>query len=140
MIDEKIIATNACTSLISRFSYYVDHRQFSDAVALFTEDGTFERPDRTAKGHAEIASLWEGRPESVYTHHLCYLPHFLMLDETVAKAVTAFTLYHDEHLGEGLPPIGVPAAVAEYHDQFRLTPDGWRIAHRRAVPLLTRNA
>jgi len=31
-----------------------------------------------------------------------------------------------------------PYVVGEYFDDYRLTPQGWRIAHRRFVPTLRR--
>ena len=70
MNNEYLEERRQCTELVSAFAHFVDYRKFSQAVSLFSEDGRFIRPDGTKSGHAEIASLWEGRPETVVTRHL----------------------------------------------------------------------
>jgi ketosteroid isomerase-like protein len=127
---------NACADLVAAFAYNVDHRKFDKAVALFADDGCFERPDLVAKGHKEIAAIWAARPASVVTCHLCGPPFFTEISLGTASSVTTFTLYHLEHHGEGLPQCERLTAVAEFHDTFKRTGDGWRIAHRKAVPVL----
>ena len=129
---------SACADVITSFAHFVDHRYFEDAVALFAEDGIFERPGLTARGRAEIAAIWVGRPASMITRHLCYAPFFTEIGLESASSVTGFTLYHVEHHGEGVPSLGQPRAIAEFHDRFRRTPDGWRIGHRKSVVTLRR--
>ncbi|BAI98781.1 hypothetical protein Sj15T_38490 [Sphingobium sp. TA15] len=129
-------AYRACTALISAFAHHVDHREFDKAVALFAADGCFERADITARGHAEIAALWADRPVSLITRHLCSLPHFTKLEADAAESITGFTLYHVNHEDGGLPRFEHAAGVGEFHDRFVRTPGGWRIAHRRGVPVL----
>ncbi|AEG51588.1 putative aromatic ring hydroxylating dioxygenase beta subunit [Sphingobium chlorophenolicum L-1] len=124
-----------CARIVAAFAYHVDHREFDRAAALFAEDGVFERPDLLATGRAEIAAIWEGRPAHVVTRHLCGIPHFVAIGPEEVETVTYFTLYHLEHEGEGLPKAG-PTAVAQFHDRFRLTAEGWLIAHRRGIPAI----
>jgi hypothetical protein len=127
---------NECSDLVARFAYYVDHREFDKAVALFAIDGIFERPDLKASGREKIAGFFAHRPPSVVTRHLCGQPFFIEIDGDTAKSVTAVTLYNTTHEGEGLPTVKSPNAVAEFHDTFKKTSDGWKIAHRRGVPVL----
>jgi 3-phenylpropionate/cinnamic acid dioxygenase small subunit len=129
-------AQSACADLIAAFAHYVDHRLFADAVALFKADGCFERPDLTATGHAEIASIWANRPISVVTRHLCSQPFFTQVREDFIMSVTSFTLYYSEHAREGLPQCDRFTAIAEFSDRFELTQEVWRIAHRRATPII----
>lgn len=127
---------NQCSQLVHAFAYFVDHREFSEAVALFSDDGEFERPDGHVKGHAEIAALWANRPASIVTRHLCGVAHFTEISATTATAVTPFTLYQTQHDGEGLPQVSKPAGIGEFTDKFILTDNGWKIAHRRGMPVL----
>lgn len=126
----------ACADVITSFAYFIDHRDFNSATALFTEDAIFERPDLTARGRDEIAAIWATRPPSVITRHLCQAPFFMEVGLESASCVTGFTLYHVDHHTEGLPLLNGPRVVAEFHDRFRRTTDGWRIAHRKSIVIL----
>lgn len=128
----------ACANLIAAFAHHVDHREFEKAVALFTEDGSFIRPDLEARGHAEIARIWEARPPSVVTKHLCAATFFGETGPQVATAVTPFTLYTVEWDGDGLPKFDQPTGIGEFHDRFVATTSGWRIAERRGLPIMLR--
>ena len=136
MTTEDTIIRAACSDLIAAFAAHVDNRNFAEAVALFAPDGVFERPDLTARGHAEIAGLWADRPESHKTRHLCHLTWFSEVGENLVRAVTPFTLYQAQHHGEGFPPVPARVAIAEFHDEFTFVGSAWRIAHRRSVPAM----
>lgn len=134
--DVKRGIRSACADLVTSFAHFVDHREFDRAVTLFTEDATFERPDLIARGRDEIAAIWAGRPPSVITRHLCQAPFFTEVDLESASSVTCFTLYHADHRAEGLPGLKEPRAIAEFHDHFRKTAEGWRIARRKSTVIL----
>ncbi|BAI98741.1 hypothetical protein Sj15T_38110 [Sphingobium sp. TA15] len=126
----------ACGDIIAAFAHHVDHREFGDAVALFAEDGAFLRPDLEARGSDQIAALWADRPASFVTKHLCHASFFHDVGEESARAVTPFLLYTAEREGDETAPLEGPAAIAEYHDLFVKTDEGWRIAERRAIPIM----
>lgn len=125
-----------CANVIAAFAIHVDHREFDKAVALFAPDGKFIRPDLQAEGREEIAKIWVDRPESVVTKHMLTPTFFTEIEADSAASVTPFTLYQTEWDGEGLPKFGQPVAIAEFHDRFIRTEEGWRIAERRGVPVL----
>ena len=129
-----VVSQIACTNLIAAFAYHVDNREFDRAVALFSEDGRFERPDLVAKGHAEIAAIWADRPETMITRHVCSAPFFWEATPERASAVTYFTLYQVNFTGDGLPRCEAPTALCQFEDDFVLVPEGWRIACRRGAP------
>ena len=131
--DPAIEAERACFRLILAFAYHVDHRQFDEAVALFTDDGVFERPGVMARGRAELEAVWAGRPETMVTRHLCHAPYFLSVGADAAEAVTYFTVHQALHDGDGYPDPARPFAVAEYHDRFRREAGIWKIASRRVA-------
>jgi ketosteroid isomerase-like protein len=125
-----------CADLITAFNYFVDHHEFDKALALFTEDAVFERPDLRAEGRAQIAAIWAGRPATTMTRHLCDAPHFLEINNDSARAVTPGVLYQASRgENEKVATVKGPAMVAEFHDTFARTAHGWKIAHRRGVPI-----
>lgn len=128
----------ACSALIADYAYYVDHREFNKAVALFTEDGRIERPDLISDGRKEIEENWTSRPASVVTCHVCSPPSFRDIAPDRATAVTYFTLYHLHHAGPGPAPMGDPIALGEFHDVFVATQQGWRFKSRKVTAVLKR--
>ncbi|AZI35505.1 hypothetical protein NT2_09_00020 [Caenibius tardaugens NBRC 16725] len=133
---ETAAITSACSNVIAAFAAHVDNRRFAEAVALFTPDGIFERPDAKAHGQGEIAALWADRPLAFKTRHLCHQTWFSDVSADTVHAVTPFTLYTAQHEGDGFAAVPTPAAIAEFHDELRLTDGAWRIAHRRSVPAM----
>nr|WP_254911532.1 nuclear transport factor 2 family protein [Sphingomonas sp. CDS-1] len=130
---------SSCSALIADYAYYVDHREFDKAVALFTEDGRIERPDLISDGRKEIEENWASRPTSVVTCHICSPPSFREIAQDRATAVTYFTLYHLHHTGSGPAPMGDPIALGEFHDVFVTTQQGWRFKSRKVIAVLKRN-
>ncbi len=136
MNDEFESVRRACREVIAAFAYHVDHREFDRAVALFAPDAVFERPDLMACGREQIAAIFAGRPESVITRHLCGEPFFVELGADRARAVTQVTLYHAQRAEAPVPTVKGPNAIAEFQDSFERTAEGWKIAHRKGVPVL----
>lgn len=127
---------HACTQLIARFAFAVDHRRYGELNSVFTEDGEFVRPDRTLRGLADIHNYMEARPHEKVSRHLCGLPHFEAVNTDQAQATTGLAFYNGEPSAEGHPTMSGPAAVVDYVDTFVRTPAGWRIARREVVALI----
>lgn len=129
-------AVQHCTELVNAFAYFVDHRQFADAVALFAEEGRFVRPDGVRTGHAEISAIWEGRPVTVVTRHLPGVPFFLSIDHNKASSVTQCTIYQAESDGKSPAKVSGPLGVAEFQDDFVNTEGGWKFLKRTVIPVI----
>ncbi len=125
-----------CEELINAFAYYVDHREFERAVALFVPEGRFIRPDTNKEGHAQIASLWADRPEQVVTRHLAGAPFFLSVSESQAQSITQVTIYQATKNDDGQAVVAGPIGVAEFCDLFINTEDGWKFEERKVVPAI----
>ena len=52
MSDDK----DAIRELLHRYCFYMDDGRFAELAALFTEDGEWNAPYRTAKGRPDIAA------------------------------------------------------------------------------------
>ena len=125
-----------CQSLVLAFAHHIDRHQFEEAVAIFTENAVFERPDHSFNGQAEMLAFWSQRPPEHITRHLCCTPFLTELNADSAKAITQVTLYQAEKGDSPVATINNPAAIIEFHDSFVKTDVGWKIAHRRGVPVL----
>ena len=126
-----------CGAVLTAFAHHIDNREFDKVVALFTEDAVFERPHITHTGRAELAALWGKRSPTMFTRHLFSPPFFVEISPERVRTVSPFTLYQFEHFEEGPPNRNIPSGIAEFHDTFRREPEGWRIAYRRGVTLIT---
>jgi SnoaL-like domain len=129
---------SACTRLTRLFAFYVDRERYLELVELFTKDCTFERPGASVRGRPALLELMQKRPRTPITKHVCGTPLFFEMTAHDAAAVTEMTFYQGEPI-EGSPPqYEAPAAIIEYHDRFRKTEDGWRIATRNVVVVMVK--
>ena len=93
-------------------------------------------PINDFNGQAEMLAFWSQRPPEHITRHLCCTPFLTELNADSAKAITQVTLYQAEKGDSPVATINNPAAIIEFHDSFVKTDVGWKIAHRRGVPVL----
>jgi len=113
-----------CERLVKRYCHIVDLAGGEGLPELFAEDGEFE-----VNGQAVGREALRARPANhALMRHFCTNTLIDVLDESTARGVTYLTAYVEAPGTEG---VGLPAFVGEYHDEFRLTPDGWRFASRR---------
>ena len=124
---------DACDRLISAFAWHVDHNDYEALVALFTDDGVFERPGLVAEGHAALMAAMAARPTDRVTRHLCVNRLIDVESPTTAYGRCYVSVLIAPAADGGEPQRGMRTMlVGEYQDHYRLTPDGWRIARRTA--------
>ncbi len=134
-----------CQRLAVDFARHVDHGDVESVVSLFTDDAVFERRGETLRGKHEIREAQLRRSKSVVTRHLCTNIAVDMSGDDRATGVVSFILFRHDHAAArtdaGKPaPLGVAETVGEYHDEYRRTGDGWRIARRVARAAFRRQA
>jgi len=130
---ETLLIEHACARLVSEYCHLVDHDQASKVAGLFTDDGLWTSPDTTLTGRVEIERGFTRREQNHrrMSRHICSNLLIEVLDETTARGVVYLTLYrHDGEEGRSSSPIGPPAFIGEYRDEFRKTPEGWRFKRR----------
>jgi ketosteroid isomerase-like protein len=130
---ETMLIERACARLVSEYCHLVDHGQASKVADLFTDDGFWSSPETALNGRAEIERGFGRREQNRrrMSRHICSNLLIEVLDETTARGVVYLTLYrHDGE--EGLPasPVGLPAFIGEYRDEFQKTAEGWRFKRR----------
>jgi hypothetical protein len=133
--DGELATYQACARLTAAFAVYVDQHRYDDLISLFTEDCVFDRPGALLNGRGELRAFMERRPGGTVTRHTCAPPVLDQVTAQSANGVTYLTFFEGEPSGEG-PATLKQIAIAEYHDQFKRTSEGWRIARRRVVPTI----
>jgi SnoaL-like domain len=113
-----------------KYAYFrtLDLKQFEELGALLTEDATASYEDGTTvlEGRAAIAGWLAGvlgDPGMVTEHH-GHHPEISFTSDTEAEG----TWYLQDRVI--IPAVDLEiGGTAFYEDRYRLTPEGWRIAH-----------
>jgi ketosteroid isomerase-like protein len=125
----------ACTQLVTDYAFYRD-RPNADAVAsLFTADATFNLMGKQFVGREAIrARVAAGAGGAVFRHLVSTINIEVSNSGESARGVTYVVVYRGSaaDLPQELPE---RPTIGEYHDEFRLTQEGWKIAKRAFVPV-----
>lgn len=136
--DERRAIEQDCLKLIATYAVAADHHDAEAFVGIFTEDGEWIRPKASLKGHAALRDFMARRPRDVLSYHVSSNAVVTVTGPATARGISYATVYrHEGHAG-GEAPLTGPEAIVEYHDDFVLTPAGWRIAARRSHSIFRR--
>ena len=118
-----------CQQLVARASWLGDTGDAAGFAQCFTQDGIFDRAGDVISGRAALLEHVAARPARVRVRHFNALPLIDVLDERSASGVLLSTVWRADEEG------AAKTVMAEIRDEYRRTPDGWRIAKRTACPL-----
>jgi uncharacterized protein (TIGR02246 family) len=126
----------ACCDLVLRSAACADAADAAGLAALFTEDATLVRPDGSLlQGRAAIEAAYRARPAGRITRHLVS-NSLVDIESAAAVQVRSSVLLWSGSSADADGPQGRPAnprqLVGSFDDRCVLTPEGWRIAQRRA--------
>jgi 3-phenylpropionate/cinnamic acid dioxygenase small subunit len=124
---------DACRDLIMDYAYYRDHPGAEHYVALFTEDAELSILGDIRKGREAIRERM--RTVTGSTVHLMSTVRITEVSPKEATGVSYVTVYTGP-AGDGPHTVSGYAIIGEYHDVFRKTDAGWKIAKRTLVPRL----
>ena len=127
---EKFLIKDACGSLSLQFGRLQDERRHDKLADLMTVDATYVRLGEELKVDEFIAWVKTTPPNK--TRHFVTSTSFSVIEETHAKGITYYTLYLYGGDEDTPYPLEGPFVVGEYHDEFALTENGWRIGRREA--------
>jgi ketosteroid isomerase-like protein len=126
----------AILECIARYSYAYDGKDADAFANHFTEDGVWELFDTGATSPAarietrpairEWVSALHERLGAIVTRHFQSGTLFDELTPTTARTRTMLLVTHQH----GMDRTPRPTRSGVYHDEWRKTPDGWRLAHR----------
>ena len=127
---EKLLIKDTCESLSLQFGRLQDERRHDKLADLMTVDATYVRLGEELKVDEFIAWVKTTPPNK--TRHFVTSTVFSVIEETLAKGITYYTLYLYGGDEDTPYPLEGPFVVGEYHEEFALTENGWRIGRREA--------
>ncbi|MEM7077023.1 MAG: nuclear transport factor 2 family protein [Pseudomonadota bacterium] len=127
----------ACTDLVLDYAYYRDRPDADALAALFAEDAELSVLGQTYVGREAITARLRGAENGPSFRHLMSTIRIFPVDATFARGVSYVTVYSAPH---GASEVEGFLGMGEYHDEFVLTEQGWRIAAREYVPVYTQAA
>ena len=116
-----------CINLVTDYAYHRDRYDAAEFSNLFTEDASLSVGSQTWEGRSNIRARIEGLDKSGSIRHLMSTIRIEPIDELHASGVSYATIYTSaagSNSTEGF------AIIGEYHDNFVLTDDGWKISKR----------
>jgi SnoaL-like domain len=116
-----------CSNLVTDYAYYRDRFDAAGFSNIFTEDASLTVGNQTWVGRDNIRARIEGLDKSGSIRHLMSTIRIEPIDELHASGVSYATIYTavaGSNSTEGF------AIIGEYHDDFVLTDDGWKISKR----------
>ncbi len=123
--------------LVTRYFAAADRRDFADLVGCFVEGTEVDYSDLLPVGPAariaEVAATIDAAMAANYgpTQHFMG-NHSCAVDGDTATAETYCLAIH-QYLDPAVDDGGRPTSALRYLDRLVRTPEGWRIAYRRAV-------
>ena len=133
---ERLLIEAECSRLVTSYAFLVDRRRYAELVDLFTHDADFERPGVKVNGQDAIRSFMEARSVAIATRHVCAPSFFEKVELDEAVSITYLTMFMGEGTDTGPNDVPGIAGLAEFHDLFRRTAEGWRIASHVARPVM----
>lgn len=127
---DRLIIKDQCRKLSLRFGRLQDERRYEDLPKLMTQDGTYTRLGE----ELAIADFieWVGTMPENNTRHFVTDIDFIDINEVSAKGISYYTLYL-YHGDEEMPyPLDGPFVVGEYHEEFVVVNEEWKIKSREA--------
>ena len=116
-------------NVIGKLARYADMGDLEDYVALFDEDAAWNMPGGPRRGRADIRAGAEERraqgvtgPGTNTRHHVTSISVDVVGDEASAESYFFFLSQTDK-----TPQLGL---TGHYYDEFRRTPDGWKLSKR----------
>lgn len=132
---QRLLAERACERLMALYTQCVDLRKGEGLGELFTEDGVLDVTGTPLAGRAAIEAALVAGASARFMRHICTNVLVEVTGEDRATGTCYLTAYVQAP-GDG--SLGLPTVMGEYHDEFRRTAEGWRIAQRRFQPAMRR--
>ncbi|MDP6377773.1 MAG: nuclear transport factor 2 family protein [Pseudomonadales bacterium] len=126
----------ACRELVLDYAYYRDRRNARRFADVFTDDAQLNVLAETWHGRQSIHDRLAGQPDDApILRHLMSTIRIFVENESEARGVSYVTIVTAPANPSGSAIADTFTAVGEYHDQFRRTARGWKIARRTFVPV-----
>lgn len=134
---QQLLIEQACANLMSRFAVLNDQGRFGELADLFTDNATYARPiapDALIEGKANIRATFEARPKERVGRHII---SNIVIDVQGPERATGscYVLLYSGSADKPAEKFGLqaipPQLLGEFHDEFVLTPAGWKFRVRK---------
>lgn len=129
---DRMLIEHECRKLMLLYCQYVDHLEPEKFANVFTKDAFYNpaaHPEMN--GREEILAWIQEYPRDRLARHVSTNQVIDVVDADRATGTSYAVVYRQEQPVAGTPSENVvPRSIVEYHDTFRRTADGWRIASR----------
>ena len=124
----------ACEALVLDYAYYRDREDLQLAAegvsSVFTEDATLTVNGERFQGRGAIFDRIADQANPPLIAHMMSTIRIFPQSASQATGISYVTVYVAPRPKDGTASAEGFAALGEYHDEFTLTPQGWRIAKR----------
>lgn len=130
----------ACEQLAIGYARASDVGDADRAAAYFTEDGQLEMPGgRSFMGRDAIRQRLADQPADQVSRHVLSNISIELRSPDYAVGQSYVTMYRATRTGSaGALPLDGPYLVGQYDDEYRCTPEGWRLARRKLTTIFRR--
>jgi hypothetical protein len=133
----RLCIEQACARLMNQFAILNDGGRFVELADLFTEEAKYARPiapDALIEGRANILATFESRPKERVGRHI--ISNIVIDVQSPEHATgTCYVLLFSGMVDKPAEKFGLqamsPQLMGEFHDEFVLTPQGWKFAVRK---------
>jgi SnoaL-like domain len=131
-LEDHLRCERECTRLCMDFAWTVDLQKYDAFVALFAQDGVFERAGQPCVGHPAIRAFLDARPADRVTRHVCTNTRIDMTGSHAATGSCSAMMYHAPLAKDAQLPLPVfSPVIVDYADDYVLTQDGWKFKYRK---------
>ncbi|MCJ0765507.1 nuclear transport factor 2 family protein [Variovorax terrae] len=127
------------SELMSRVNRHYELHEYTEMVALYTEDAHYANWRGDVCGRAAILQLMRDREPDRLVRHVLSNTVIDLLNRDSAQGlcyVTAYINHHGHPVTRAVAQVG-PPAFAEYHFAFRRVDGRWLISRKRTVEIFS---
>ncbi|NKQ55511.1 nuclear transport factor 2 family protein [Amycolatopsis sp. K13G38] len=130
---QRLVIEHGCQKLMARYCLHLDHLELDQFAGLWAPDGIY-KPAAASEpivGRTAILEWAHAYPKHRLGRHLSANEVVEVIDREHATGTSYAVVFREPDPRPGVLSARVtPRSVAEYTDEFRLTPEGWRFASR----------
>jgi uncharacterized protein (TIGR02246 family) len=130
-------ALEQCRLRVMDYAYFWDQADEDGFADIFTENATLTLGGETFSGRDAIVNRMAAN-RGPTMRHLMSTVRITATADDAASGISYVTVFAAPPQDEALPEADGFALIGEYHDRFRITADGCRIAERSLVPVIRR--
>jgi hypothetical protein len=126
----------ACARLLLKFFRDLDHFNYDECIAAFTEDGAWERRGEMLRGHSAILEAMQARPRDLIICHQLSNIEVQLTGPDTATMWYVLIGYEAPAPQPGARPIGRLGGIRRGEDRLVRTPQGWRFTEKSSVGVM----